>query len=90
MDQAIFDMYYILCEVLFGSVFWAALAMVIVFIITMSLFRVSALLQIFLLGFFLLTIGIGYIGTIVAVAGLLIGLIYFFGSIILFVINKFQ
>ena len=89
MDPAVFDMYYLLVEVLFGSVLWAALAMIVVQIIVMSLLRVSALMQLFLLGFFLLTMGIGYGGAIIAVAGLILGLTYFFGSVILFINNKF-
>lgn len=89
VDPAILDMYYLLVEVLFGSVLWAALAMVVVNIIVMSLLRVSALMQFFLLGFFLLTIGIGYGGSIVAVFGLIAGLIYFFYSFITFFSSKF-
>jgi hypothetical protein len=88
LTPAVFDLYYILVEVLFGSILWAGLAMVVIYIIVASLLRMSPLLQIFILGFFAMTFGIGYGGSIFAVAGFILGFMYFASGLINAVLSK--
>ena len=77
MDIAIFDLYYVLVESIFGSILWAGVAVAVMFIILMVLLRMSPLLQIFIIGMFAITFGIGYGGSIFAVGGFIFGFMYF-------------
>lgn len=78
MEPQIFDFYYLLVEILFGNILYAGLALVVVFILMATLLRMSPLLQIFIIGMFVVTFGIGYGGAFVAVVGFIGGVLYFF------------
>jgi len=88
VDIAVFDLYYLLVEVIFGSILLAGFAMVVVFIIMGTLMKMSPLLQFFIIGLFLLTFGVGYGGAIIAVPAMIIGFIYFASGIIRLVVGK--
>ena len=89
VDIAIFDMYYILVESLFGSVLWAGLAFAVVLILMATLMKMSPLLQIMIVGMFAITFGIGYGGSLFAVAGFVLGLLYFSAGMYNVIVAKF-
>lgn len=77
VDVAIFDLYYLLVETIFGSILLAGAGMVIVYVIMASMLKMSPLLQIFIIGMFVITFGIGYGGGLIAVAGFVGAFLYF-------------
>lgn len=71
-----FDLYFVLVETLFGNILTSGIAVVFVMVILAILFRMSPILQIFLIGSFVVAFGIGYGGALVAIIAFLGGAAY--------------
>ena len=75
------DLYYLLVENVFQSIFFSGVGMVIVFLLLGALMRMSPLTMSFIIGLFIIAFGIGYGGSLFAVFGFMGASFYFFSSV---------
>ncbi len=88
MVVAVFDLYYLLVENVFGSVLFSGVALTILFMLLLFAGRVSAPTVIMLIAFFVGVFSIGYIGELGAfILFLFIGY-YFVTSLIRFILRR--
>jgi len=80
----IFDLYYILVELIFGSIIGSFLGIAIVFILYGFLMRMSPFLILFLVGSFALVFGIGYAGALVVIPIFIFAFLYFTYNLVQF------
>jgi len=82
---SVFDFYYVMVEVLFGSVFVSGLAMAFLLTVICLLGRMSLATTVIWVIFFGLCFSVGYVGAFALVPGFIITFIYMAYSMIKFV-----
>lgn len=75
------DLYYLLVENIFQSIFFSGVGMVIIFLLLGAIMRMSPLLMSFIIGLFVIAFGIGYGGSLFALLGFIGACFYFFSSV---------
>lgn len=73
---SVFDLYYVMVEVLFGSVLLSGLAMAFILTVICLLGRISLPTTVIWVGFFLVVFSIGYVGALALVIAFILGFVY--------------
>ncbi len=87
MVVAVFDLYYLLVETVFGSVFLSILGLSALYLVLGMFTRMSVQTIILTIGLFIMTISIGFIGGAAAFLFGIIALTYFFQGLINYILT---
>lgn len=88
ITPAIFDLYFLLVETIFGSIWLAGLAVAAVMVIVAVFMKMSPLLQMFLIGQFVIAFCTGYFGVFGLIMGFIFSFLIFAGALIRFIMSK--